>query len=233
VYFPEDLNSFGIVLKGSSVKSIPDYADKFDHCFMVNNFDRNIDNKNSEWETVSPHLKGKNIVHFVNRLTTAPLLKEHYEELNIKHIQLSKMKMDDALRIVVPYYEDECGLECHFLPEQALKYNDYFDDKFYMKPGDSNYRAKHPNTGVLSVVFAAELLKPKDLWVIGLDFYQSDYLFRRPWQAPLDNQQLKMRNTDMVGHFVDVVKRNPDVNFHLVTKATNVPEMDNLEIFKV
>ena len=52
---------------------------------MVNNFDRNHDNNNSEWSTVAPHLKGKEIVHFVNRLTTAPLLKEHYEELNIKH----------------------------------------------------------------------------------------------------------------------------------------------------
>ena len=222
MYFPKDLDNFGVVLKGSSVKNISDYANKFDHCFMVNNFDRNIENKNSEWQTVSPHLKGKSVVHFVNRLTTAPLLKEHYEELNIKHVQLSKMKMDDALRIVVPYYEDECELECHFLPEQALKYNDYFDDKFYMSPGDSNYGTKHPNTGVL-----------KDLWIIGLDFYQSDYLFRRPWQPALDNQQLKMKNTDMIGHFVDVVKRSPDVHFHLITKATNIPEMDNLEIFKV
>ncbi len=231
-YFPENLDNFGIVLKGSSVKHIGDYADKFDHCFMVNNFDRNHDNNNSEWSTVTPHLKGKEIVHFVNRLTTAPLLKEHYEELEIKHVQFSKTRVDSAIAIVQPYYES-CELECHFLPEEALKYNDFFDDKYYLKPGDSNYSSKHPNTGVLAIIYAAGILKPKNVWIIGLDFYQSDYLFRRPWQTPLENQQLKMKNTDMVGHFVDVVKRIPDVNFHLVTKATNVPSLNNLEVFTV
>jgi len=232
MYFPENLDNFGVILKGSSVKHICDYADKFDHCFMVNNFDRNIDNKNSEWETVSPHLKGKEIVHFVNRLTTAPLLKEHYEEMNIKHVQLPKIAMDDALRIVRPYYED-CGLKCHLLPEEALKYNDFFDDKYYLKPGDSNYRAKHPNTGVLAIIYAAGLLKAKNVWIIGLDFYQSDYLYRRPWQTPIENQQLKMKNTDMIGHFIDITKRTPDVNFHLITKASNIPESDNLKVFEV
>ena len=232
MYFPNDLDSFGIVLKGSSVAHIGDYADKFDHCFMVNNFDRNNDNNKSEWSTVAPHLKGKDIVHFVNRLTTAPLLEKHYKELNIRHVQFSKTDIDSALAIVKPYYE-QCGLRCHFLPKEALKYNDFFDDKYYLKPGDSNYKTKHPNTGVLAIIYAAGLLKPKHLWVVGLDFYQSDYLFRRPWQTSLENQQLKMLNTDMTGHFIDMVKRTPDVQFHLVTKATTVPEMKNLEVFQV
>jgi len=231
MYFPKNLDNFGVILKGSSVKKIFTIADKFEHCFMVNNFDRNINNENSEWQTVSPHLKGKQIVHFVNRLTTAPLLKEHYEELNIKHVQLSKTKIDDAIAIVKPYYED-CGLKCHFLPEEALKYNDFFDDKYYLKPGDSNYKSKHPNTGVLAIIYAAGLLQPKNIWIAGLDFYQSDYLYRRPWQTPLKGQQAKMKNTDMVNHFADVVRRNPEINFHMVTNA-RLPELNNLEVVSV
>ena len=124
-------------------------------------------------------------------------------------------------------------MKCHLLPEEALKYNDFFDDKYYLKPGDSNYRAKHPNTGVLAIIYAAGLLKAKNVWIIGLDFYQSDYLYRRPWQTPIENQQLKMKNTDMIGHFIDITKRTPDVNFHLITKASNIPESDNLKVFEV
>ena len=129
------------------------------------------------------------------------------------------------------YYES-LGLTCHNLPEQALEYNDYFDDKFYLKPGDSNYKTKHPNTGVLAVIYAASILKPKNLWVVGLDFYQSNYLFRRPWHNSFERQQLKMKNTNMVGHFMDIVKRNPDVNFKMVTYA-ELGEADNLEIMPV
>jgi hypothetical protein len=231
-YFSENLDNFGIVLKGSSVRHLSDFADNFDHCFMVNNFDRNIENENSEWSTVAPHLRGKEIAHFVNRLTTAPLLQEHYEELNIKHVQFSKMKIDHMIAAVKPYYE-QCGLQCHFLPEAALAYNDFFEDKYFLKPGDSNYSKKHPNTGVLAVIYAAHILKAKNVWIVGLDFYQSDYLHRRPWQTPLERQQLKMKNTDMIGHFADVIQRNQDIQFNLVTKAKNIPKLNNLRVFEV
>ena len=126
------------------------------------------------------------------------------------------------------YYES-LELTCHMLPERLLEYNDYFDDKFYLKPGDGKYKKKHPNTGVLAVIYAADFLKPKNLWVVGLDFYQEDYLFRRPWHNSLENQQRKMKNTDMVGHFMDVVKRNPEVDFKMITVA-ELPKAPNLEI---
>ena len=41
-----------------------------------------------------------------------------------------------------------------------------------------------------------------------------------------------MKNTNMVGHFMDIVKRNPDVNFKMVTYA-ELGEADNLEIMPV
>ena len=40
------------------------------------------------------------------------------------------------------------------------------------------------------------------------------------------------KSADQV-NFIDMVKRTPDVQFHLVTKATTVPEMKNLEVFQV
>tara|TARA_R100000808_G_C2129141_1_gene138700 strand:- start:552 stop:1244 length:693 start_codon:yes stop_codon:yes gene_type:complete len=230
MYFEKGLNDFGIVLKGASVARLPKIVDNYQDCYMVNNFDRNADNNDSEWTLVAPLLSGKNVAHFVNRLETAPLLKEHYEELNIKHIQFTKTQLDQRLSDMKGLYESY-NLTCHTLPEELLEYNSFFTDKYYMRPGDSNYAEKHPNTGVLSIIYAAHILKPKNLWIAGLDFYQNDYLFRRPWIAPLKNQQLKMRNTQMVEHFVEVIKKHPDINFKMITNA-NLPPLQNLEIIE-
>ena len=223
MYFPKNLNDFGVVLKGASVARISQVSQNFDHCYMVNNFDRNINNADSEYSIVAPELKGKNIAHFVNRLDTAPLLPEHYKELGIINVQFTKCEYDAMISRMKKLYESY-NLRCHLLPEELLQYNDFFQEI-------GGYAKKHPNTGVLAIIYAAHMLKPKNLWVVGLDFYQNDYLFRRPWQAPLKQQKAKMDRTNMVEHFVDVVKRNPDVNFKMVTNA-ELPELDNLEIIR-
>ena len=221
MYFPNNLKDFGVILKGASVARIDTVSDNFEHCYMVNNFDRNINNADSEYSIVAPVLKGKNIVHFVNRLNTAPLLPEHYKELGITEIQFTKCEYDSMISQMRGLYESY-GLNCHLLPEELLGYNDFF-------AGTGNYAKKHPNTGVLAIIYAAHILKPKNLWVVGLDFYQNDYLFRRPWQAPLKQQKAKMDRTNMVEHFIDVVRRNPNVNFKMVTNAS-LPSVKNLEI---
>ncbi len=225
------MKNFGVVLKGSSVARINEVSHMFDDCFIVNNIDRNINNQESEWSIIAPAVKGKNIVHFVNRLQTAALYPLHYKELGIKEVQFSKTGLDKHLSQMKPYYES-LDLKTNFLPPELLEYNKFFDDKFYLKPGDSDYSKKHPNTGVLAIIYAAHIIKPEFLWVIGLDFYQTDYLFRRPWQSPLKNQRLKMQNTGMQGHFVDIVGKNPTVKFKLITAADfsgfDLPE--NLEL---
>ena len=221
MYFSRNLENFGVILKGASVARLPQVSNKFDHCFMVNNFDKNVNNDHSEYSIVAPELKGKQIVHFVNRLSTAPLRPKHYEELGIRNIQFSKAELDGLLKGMKVFYEG-CGLTCHLLPEELLGYNDFFQ-------GVGNYAKKHPNTGVLAIIYAAHMLKPKNLWVVGLDFYQNDYLFRRPWQAPLKQQKAKMDRTNMVEHFIDVVRRSPDVNFKMITNAS-LPKIKNLEI---
>lgn len=223
MYFPIGLDDFGVILKGASVSRLGKVSQNFEHCYMVNNFDRNVDNNDSEYSIVAPELKGKNIAHFVNRLNTAPLLPEHYEELGIRNIQFTKCEYDSMISSMRRVYEGY-GLECHLLPPELLGYNDFFQ-------GVGDYAKKHPNTGVLAIIYAAHMLKPKNLWVIGLDFYQNDYLFRRPWQAPLEQQKAKMDRTKMVDHFIDVVERNPEVNFKMITNAA-LPELPNLEIIK-
>ena len=95
--FPDDLENFGVILKGSSIKRLKEISNRFENCFIVNNIDKNKNNEDSEYSLVAPLIKNKNIVHFVNRLKTAPLLKEHYKELGIKDIQFTKSLLDAKL----------------------------------------------------------------------------------------------------------------------------------------
>ena len=94
---------------------------------------------------VSPLIKNKNIVHFVNRLKTAPLLKEHYKELGIKDVQFTKSLLDAELTKMKRIYES-FGLTCHRLPESLLSYNDYF-------LGKGNYKEKNIQIQVFCQLF--------------------------------------------------------------------------------
>ena len=221
MYFPKDLENFGVVLKGASLSKLSKISDNFDHCFIVNNIDKNVDPNKTEYNLVAPNIEGKEIAHFVNRLPTTPLLKKHYLKLNIKHIQFSKTKLDFRLKKMKKLYESY-GLTCHCLPKELLNYNVCFE-------GLGNFKNKHPNTGVLSIIYVAHILKPTNIWIIGLDLYQSDYLFRRPWQSPLKNQMERMDGLKMLEHFMEILKTHPNVNFKLVTN-TSFPDVDNLEI---
>lgn len=219
--FPHDLENFGVILKGSSIIRLNEINDKFEDCFIVNNIDKNKNNEDSEYSLVAPLIKNKKIVHFVNRLKTAPLLKDHYKELGIKDVQFTKVLLDAELTKMKRIYES-FGLTCHRLPETLLSYNDYF-------LGKGNYEKKHPNTGVLSIIYATKIIKPKNIWIIGLDFYEADYLYRRPWHWELENQRDKMKTLDIPGQFVKLVKENPNVNFNVISNA-NFPLIENLNI---
>ncbi len=215
MYFKTNLENFGVILKGSSLSRISEISNKFKQCFIVNN-------NNVEYKKLSKYLIDKEIVHFVNRSRTAPLKRRYYKELKIKNIQFSKSELDEENKKVKIKYESY-GLTCHMLPEELLEYNKYYS-------GKGNYEKKHPNTGLLSIIYATRIIKPKTLWIIGLDFYQSDYLFRRIWNNPLSGQREKMEKLDISGQFISLVKENINIEFNLITNCNSLPKIDNLNI---
>jgi hypothetical protein len=214
-YFRDGLESFAVLLKGRSIEKIDRVYGEYDHCFIVNNFDREI-------ELLEPYLINKRTVHFVNRLMTAPLTVPNYRKLGITDVQLSKAtaKGDDVLRESLGCYVQR-GLRIHFLPASLLRFNRRFGVE---------YRAAHPNTGVLAVIYALDVIRPTNLWVVGLDFYQHDYLARRPHVVPLEQQRARMRRLDLVDVLAGVMESYPEVNVNLVTYYEGFPELENVTI---
>lgn len=218
--FPPRLANFGVLLKGKSIELLPTYAKEFDECFIVNNFDKEI-------EALGNFLEGKRCTQFVNRLMTAPLKQEHYKRLNIGNIQLPKVSIfgDRDLAIAVRHYKS-LGLKTHLLPKKLLEFN-----KDFYQFG-KEYAKKYPNTGVLAIIYALELIRPKTLWIIGLDFYQSDYLFRRPHQNPIQVQREKMKRINLVAVVSGLFKRFPNVNIKMVSYYEGFPKISNVEILR-
>lgn len=214
-YFPGNIENFGVILKGKSVEKIGNVYHNYNDCFIVNNFDKEI-------ELLEEYLVAKNTVHFVNRLMTAPLTPGNYKKMGITDIQLSKVsdEGDRALKKAIKHYKS-LGLNTHFLPGRLLRFTSDFG---------SEYAKKYPQTGVLAVIYALDVIRPRNLWIIGLDFYQADYLVRRPHQTPIEKQRAKMERIDMVNTFINILKSYPEVNVSMVTYYEGLPELKNLNI---
>jgi len=215
-YFPAGLDSFGIMLKGKSLEQLPHYDKEFENCFLVNNFDKEI-------ELVGDSLRGEKCVHFVNRLMTAPMTEKNYEEFGITEVQLPKVSTigDRRLKEAIRHYES-MGLNTHFLPKKLLEFN--------RKDFDREYAKKYPNTGIVAIIYAMEMLRPKTLWIVGLDFYQSDYLVRRPHQSPMEAQREKIKRINLVEVTANIFRRYPDVTINMVSYYKGFPEVENVNI---
>jgi len=216
-YFSKHPDSFGILLKGKSIELLPNHVNSFKDCFVVNNFDKEI-------EVVGESLVGKNCVHFVNRLMTAPLEPENYENYGITDVQLIKTSAfgDRGLVKTIRHYES-LGLQTHLLPKKMLEFNTHFSKE---------YRKKAPNAGALAIAYALELIQPKVLWIIGMDFYQSDYLIRRPHQNPIEVQRAKMNRINIVEIMAVTFKRHPKIAINMVSYYKGFPEVPNVKFIR-
>jgi hypothetical protein len=216
-YFPADMDCFAVMLKGKSLEQLPKYADVFNDCFLVNNFDK-------EMELVGDALAGKKCAHFVNRLMTAPLRPENYKRLSITDVQLSRVSAFDDGRLrrrVIRHYKS-LGLATHFLPKRLLEFN--------KRDFGREYARKYPNTGVLAIIYALEMLRPKTLWIFGLDFYQSDYLVRRTHQYPIELQRRDMEQTNLVQVTANIFAQYSDVKVKMVSYYKGFPDVPNVEM---
>jgi hypothetical protein len=251
--FQKDIKSFGIVLKGKSVENLPKIATEFNDCFIVNNFDL-------EMEIVGDSLLNKNIVHFVCRTMTTPMTPDNYRKLNIKEIQLAN---SGVLELLVPtksiiYKLDGTGSQAYTaenkrLPAvklpvmvsliKAIRHYQSLGLKTVFLPKDminrskdiygAEFAKKFPNTGQLAMYYTIEIIKPKNLWVIGLDFYQADYLCRegRPHMATIELQRTKMKRMNAVKVVEDWITEHPEINFNIVTYYEGLKPQDNLKVF--
>jgi len=211
--FPTNTKNIGIILKGKSIEKIDKVYNKYDHSIFVNNFDL-------EYKKFRDYFIGKHSIQLVNRLNTAVCKKKVYQDLNIKDVMMCKPKEynDPKIERLTNKYRKR-GLNINYVPKECMTLAKHFGPK-----------DKYTNTGILAFVYTIQIVKPKHVWAVGLDFYQSDYLFRRKHQNPLVRQQKKMKDRNTIENFIEhILKPNPDIMFHIVSYY-DWPKLDNVEI---
>ncbi|GAG15581.1 unnamed protein product, partial [marine sediment metagenome] len=86
------------------------------------------------------------------------------------------------------------------------------------------------NSGALNVLVVSEELKPKTIWVVGMDFYSTDYMVMKRRRF-----QMKEINRGLINHlktaFIDIVSSHPDIDYKLITYYKGeLPQLANLEV---
>jgi len=211
--FVNETDDFGVLLKGKSLKAITDILPNFSSCFVVNNFEREV-------IMLEDFLSNKEVVHFVNRLPTTPMSHSSYMAYGIEKIVFMKpFDVLDYSMLRNHLLFKVMGKKVHYLPRQLQKRDWGFGDE---------YKNKFPNAGILSLIYALELLRPKNLWVFGLDFYQADYLYRRKHQNQLELQQEKFDRLNLISFTSALFSVYKDTQIHLVTSYDEFPSVPNV-----
>ena len=107
----------------------------------------------------------------------------------------------------------------HWLPHDLVKFNQPFGPEFINK---------FPNTGILAVIYALEIIKPKKLWVFGMDFYKSNYLYRRSYHKTLTPQIDKYSKLGLIEYTSELFAKYPSTHINLVTSYKDFPEVNNV-----
>ena len=219
-YFKPEIENFGLIMKGASLENIKKIHNNFKHCFIINNFDL-------EMKLYGEYLENKEVVHFVNKLFTAHMYKKNYERLNIKHIQMSTNFFLSTKLLRVWYRYKKMGLQVNFMNK---KFNN--KDSFFNKFFEGKFRYRFPNAGILALCYTLDVIKPKNLWICGLDFYSEDYIFRRPHQTPLELQQKKMQDSKLPVKTMEIMSLYKDININLYSYFKNLNAPSNVKLLK-
>jgi len=212
-----EVKDFGILLKGQSLELLTKYSHEFQSCFIVSDFD-------DELHTVSDLLHGKKITHFTNRSKQAQLSRNSYKNLNIKDIQAGQVFRWYHFRLIqAALYRLVLNprIKFHFLPENLLRLNHELPQE---------YQYKFPNTGILSILFALTIIKPKNLWVFGLDFYEAPYMTKQTQSTNLSirDQNEKIERLNLKDFLFENIRQNNRTIVHLASYSKEIPKLSNL-----
>ena len=220
--FTMNPKSFGIIFRGKSITRINKVVTKFTECIIVNNFDAEI-------QVYGEYLKGKKVAQMINRRNTAISRPENYRKLGIKVglVNANKQQKKRQKTMANMLKNVGVGIQPFCIPEAVFKkYIRNYDTAGTKR----RQKMKFGNTGLGAICFVIEYIKPKNLYLIGLDLYQDDYYKRYKhqysWAYTKGRAQVKE-----IPRFIEIIKNNPQINFHIVTNCKLFPKLDNVFLY--
>lgn len=222
-----NLKSIGVIARGPSNLSIKKIYKNFEHCFLAGEFNNNLrffdkffKNKSIVLSTIQP-----------KRYRTSEAL---CKEFNIKNIQISH-------QYGTPKYNE---IKEHYFDLKVVGYSGdqaKIAQKIFKKEKDGKkdniVEYKINSTGI-AAVFQAAYFDPKEVFIAGIDFYNtnfSKYLMDEEHDDPTDsvvNSAMNLRQ-GMIEDFYSICDFYPNIIFNIYTTFRELESKKNVNIYYV
>ena len=216
-----------VLARGVSLEKIKELGDeKYDLCVIINDWNREVN-----FDYVEQFLnKQEKIYHYICREYFALLTKDIYDRFNIEKVYLNCLEKE--YKGIPPYRTnnlksilDKMKVKSDYLEDKILNYSEPRDPTELRLPG-------FPTMGVLTTTHVASCLGYDKVTVVGLDFYESEYLTvcsstntkEAPKKSGIDKAP-RMKNW-----MKNVMQKLPNVDFEFYTYSTFDPELSNVKI---
>lgn len=219
MYLVKDFNfsdRIAVIARGASAYYIQ-AANDFEDCFLVGQFTNALKD-----DSLATSLSSKKIVQLVNKssITTDPLTCKRFGILD---------------------------LQCNFAPDSSgqlssgktnvykkiIKANSHL--KVHLGPrGIKERRARPPKTWATTGLYAVDLaafFRPKEVWIFGLDFYESDYFSSERVNVSIASN--RKRKSSMIQNFYGILKRDSNTKFKIHTYCKFTIKKPNLEVIQL
>jgi len=219
------VDSIGVLCRGKSLGSIGKYKENFKNIFLVGQHYRSL-------KLIGEHIDGSNIVKIWGSTFNKPSngYKKQYAKYNIRDMQTY---LDPNLSDRKAYKFKKITKTNHGLLEVFPKPTDFNErnKRFILKRDHRRgERLHHPTIGLFAVDMACAY-KPKQVNIIGLDFYcASDFVEEK---RHISTKKNFCRGPSMIEYFVLLCKEEPDIQFNLYTCCRKIKSNRNLNIIRV
>ena len=194
-----------ILGRGTSLKKLSVYNNIEDKSVsIINNFNHEL-----ELDYIKDFLKGKSITQFINRESASFLTPQHYSNFNIDCV-LNVLK-DEYNQSFIRGTLNQNNIKTNYLPNSILDFS---------KDGKGGF----PTTGILGIVYSTVVLNEKNIYIIGVDFYDTNYNSGRVSQDYQTKKGLVMKDF-LFKH----IQKTPDVNYKMCTDSPWRVDLPNLE----
>ena len=217
-------DSIAILCRGNSLKFIDKIPD-VDEYIIVNRFADEL-----EQENVSNKLIGQNITQVLSLVPDEPTLM-------IQRGQYKKFKIN---KLVLPYVKETVpgsaqSIEGHdgkTIPSYVLgdTHKEFMYERGTRPDGNTRYAYSYPTSGIAGVVHGTIDYGKENIFIIGLDFYQSEYAYGKA------KGDLISRGEDpkmMRGFLTNFLSTQKDKNFTIVTSANYDCDFSNVNVIRV
>jgi hypothetical protein len=206
--------------RGASLGHIPEIKDEIDNCFFVGNCRHAL-------KKLRKSISGKKIVRVMNKLDTQTH-KETFERFNIKDIQCNfdgwlDREIPPSRTVIYDKIKDRNPWAAVHLAPRGIRERRPLDP--------SGEPIGWATTGLFALDLAA-FWQPKEIIVIGIDFYHSNYFAVETMMRHMESSigQNRKQAQKMIDNFYAIVSRDKHIKFTIYTACRKIKSRENLKV---